>query len=141
MCDCPQHTFQVLTKRRRRLRELSGQLPWPPNVWMGVSVENGNAIFRIRDLQGVPSAVRFLSCEPPLGLIERLPLQGIDRVIVGGESGPGARPMRLEWMESILWQCGEAGVPYRGQFLILTIGLAEFGHFASCPEHSRLADS
>jgi len=105
MAACPQHTFQVLTKRSARLRELGPLLPWPGNVWMGVSIEDERAVHRIRDLQGVPAKVRFLSCEPLLGPLNRLPLRGIDWVIVGGESGPGARPMKLEWVESIRRQC------------------------------------
>jgi len=112
MQACPQHTFQVLTKRSARLRQLSGHLSWPPNVWMGVSVENARVMHRIHDLLCVPAAVRFLSCEPLLGPLEDLPLDGIHWVIVGGESGPGARPMKAEWVESILRQCRKANVPF-----------------------------
>lgn len=112
MGECPQHTFQILTKRSRRLRELSGQLLWSPNIWMGVSVENERAIYRIHDLRTVPAAVRFLSCEPLLGPLDNLPLDGIHWVIVGGESGPGARPMQKEWVLSILHQCQQAGIPF-----------------------------
>jgi protein gp37 len=112
MARCPQHTFQILTKRSERLLELSAHLPWPSNVWMGVSVENGQVIHRIRDLQRVPAAVRFLSVEPLIGPIDELPLEGIHWVIVGGESGPRARPMCKEWVESILHQCRQAGVPF-----------------------------
>jgi protein gp37 len=112
MVDCPQHTFQVLTKRANRLRQLAPQLPWPANVWMGVSVENARVVHRIADLARVPAAIRFLSCEPLLGPLERLPLARIDWVIVGGESGPRARPMRQEWAESILMQCRAARVPF-----------------------------
>ena len=90
------HTFQVLTKRSERLRKLAGSLPWPANVWMGVSVENQHWTPRIDDLRAVPAAIRFLSCEPLLSTLD-LDLQGIDWVIAGGESGPGARPMNLEW--------------------------------------------
>lgn len=112
MAACPQHTFQVLTKRSARLRELAPLLPWPGNVWMGVSVEDERVLQRVRDLQEVPAAVRFLSCEPLLGPLNRLPLRGIDWVIVGGESGPGARPMKIEWVESIRQQCERRGVPF-----------------------------
>jgi protein gp37 len=85
------HTFQILTKRSERLAQLANKLPWNPNIWMGVSVENADYTFRINDLRRAPAAVRFLSVEPLLGPIPRLPLQGIHWVIVGGESGPGAR--------------------------------------------------
>ena len=101
MEQCPQHTFQILTKRSERVLELAPNLPWPPNVWMGVSVENQEVVERVRDLQRVPAAVRFLSMEPLIGPVEELPLPGIHWVIVGGESGPGARPMNREWVESI----------------------------------------
>lgn len=105
MVACPQHTFQILTKRSERLRELSASVPWPPNVWMGVSVEDERVVHRVTDLAAVPAKVRFLSCEPLIGPLERLPLKGIHWVIVGGESGPGARPMNPEWVESIHRQC------------------------------------
>lgn len=109
---CPQHTFQVLTKRSRRLREVAASLPWPANVWMGVSVEDMSTTYRIRDLLTVPATTRFLSCEPLIGPLDRLPLGGIHWVIVGGESGPGARPMRSEWVDSIMAQCRLARVPF-----------------------------
>jgi protein gp37 len=112
MATCPQHTFQVLTKRSRRLRDLARQLPWPKNVWIGVSVENQRVLNRVDDLRQVPAAVRFLSCEPLLGPMDGLDLDGIAWVIVGGESGPGARPMKPEWVESILKQCRRAKVAF-----------------------------
>lgn len=112
MGSCPQHTFQVLTKRSDRLRELGSQLVWHRNVWMGVSVENGDYVHRIADLQATPAVTRFLSVEPLLGMINELPLEGIHWVIVGGESGPGARPMNPEWARSILMQCRSAKVPF-----------------------------
>jgi len=112
MQDCPQHTFQVLTKRSERLRELAPALPWPSNVWMGVSVEDARVIGRITDLAAVPAHVRFLSCEPLIGPLDNLPLESIHWVIVGGESGPGARPMRTEWVDSIHWQCAKSNVPF-----------------------------
>ena len=112
MQDCPHHTFQVLTKRSERLAELAPQLPWPRNVWMGVSVEDARVIHRIADLQSVPAAVRFLSLEPLIGPLEALPLDGIRWVIVGGESGPKARPVRKEWITSIFRQCRAARVPF-----------------------------
>lgn len=112
MHDCPHHTFQVLTKRSERLAELAPQLPWPDNVWMGVSVESARVLGRVGDLQRVPAAVRFLSLEPLIGPLDALPLNGIHWAIVGGESGPKARPMRKEWVTSIFRQCRAAGVPF-----------------------------
>jgi protein gp37 len=112
MESCPQHTFQILTKRSERLREIGRLLPWPANVWMGVSVEDVCVLSRITDLAAVPAQVRFLSCEPLIGPLEDLPLRGIHWVIVGGESGPGARPMRPEWVESIHRQCRGNDVPF-----------------------------
>jgi protein gp37 len=112
MTRCPQHTFQVLTKRSQRLREIAHALTWTPNIWMGVSVEDQRVIGRITDLQAVPAQVRFLSCEPLIGSLTDLPLHGIHWVIVGGESGPGARPMKLEWVDSILRQCRSAGTSF-----------------------------
>jgi protein gp37 len=112
MRDCPRHTFQVLTKRSERLAELAPQLPWPENVWMGVSVEDARVLHRVADLQSVQAKVRFLSLEPLIGPLESLPLDGIHWVIVGGESGPQARPMRKEWVKDILRQCRAAKVPF-----------------------------
>ncbi len=109
---CPQHTFQILTKRSERLRELGSRLPWPSNVWMGVSVEDARVIHRITDLAAVPAQVRFLSCEPLIGPLDNLPLDGIHWVIVGGESGPAARPMQREWVYSIHRQCDCNNVPF-----------------------------
>ena len=112
MRDCPQHTFQVLTKRAERLAALAPRLPWPHNVWMGVSVEDARVVDRIGYLQKVPAAVRFLSLEPLIGPLESLRLEGIDWAIVGGESGPRARPMKPEWVKSILRQCRAASVAF-----------------------------
>jgi protein gp37 len=112
MQECPQHTFQVLTKRSKRLLKLGSSLDWPLNVWMGVSVESANVISRISDLAEVPAKVRFLSCEPLIGPLEGMQLQGIHWVIVGGESGPRARPMQSSWVESIQMQCKDAEVPF-----------------------------
>ena len=106
-----QHTFQVLTKRADRAAALSDELTWPTNVWMGVSVENQRWATRVDALRLVPGAVRFLSCEPLLGSLT-LDLTGIDWVIAGGESGHGARPMRLEWARAVRDQCALAGVPF-----------------------------
>lgn len=112
MRDCPRHTFQVLTKRSERLAELAPHLPWPENVWMGVSVEDARVLHRVADLQSVQAKVRFLSLEPLIGPLEHLPLDGIHWVIVGGESGPQARPMRKEWVKDIFRQCRAAKVPF-----------------------------
>jgi protein gp37 len=112
MRECPQHTFQILTKRAERLRKLGASLPWPSNVWMGVSVEDARVTDRIDDLAAVPARTRFLSCEPLIGPLDHLQLDGIHWVIVGGESGPRARPMRREWVESIQRQCARAGVAF-----------------------------
>jgi len=112
MVECPQHTFQVLTKRSDRLAELAPALPWAENIWIGTSVENRRVIRRVAELVSVPAAVRFLSCEPLIGPLDNLPLKGIHWVIVGGESGPRARPMQAEWALSILRQCRAAGVPF-----------------------------
>lgn len=112
MKACPHHTFQVLTKRSERLRKLSATLPWPTNVWMGVSVEDERVLQRIRHLKEVPAHVRFLSCEPLIGPLHELPLNGIEWVIVGGESGPGSRPMLKAWVESIRNQCSRAGARF-----------------------------
>ncbi len=111
MIRTPQHTYQILTKRSQRLAELASDLPWSPNIWMGVSVEDERVVHRIYDLQKVPAAVRFLSCEPLIGPLDDLPLDGIHWVIVGGESGPRARPMKQEWVDAILGQCRHSGVP------------------------------
>ena len=105
MVQCPQHIFQVLTKRSERLRAIEGNLPWPENIWMGVSVENEKVMHRVQDLSEVPSKIRFLSCEPLIGPLDNIPLEKIHWVIVGGESGPGSRPMKVEWIDSILTQC------------------------------------
>ena len=102
------HRFQVLTKRHLRLAKVAGELPWPPNVWMGVSVENSQYVERIDALRAVPAAVRFLSLEPLLGPIPDLDLTDIHWAIVGGESGPGARPMEKKWVLSIRDQCAAA---------------------------------
>jgi protein gp37 len=106
------HTFQILTKRADRVRELASLLHWPSNVWMGVSVENEDYVERIDDLRSVPAAVRFLSLEPLLGPLPRLKLAGIHWAIVGGESGPGAREMRPEWVRDLRDQCVKAGVAF-----------------------------
>jgi protein gp37 len=106
------HTFQVLTKRAHRLERLSSRLPLPPNVWVGVSVESPTYYSRVRHLARVPAAVRFLSCEPLLAPLPALPLVGVDWVIAGGESGPGARAMEAGWVRDIRDQCAQSGVAF-----------------------------
>ncbi len=106
------HQFQILTKRSERLQNVSWYLPRLSNVWTGVSVENDDFIFRIDHLRQTPVAVKFLSLEPLLGPLHWLDLGGIDWVIVGGESGSGARPMDLDWARSIRNQCAAANVPF-----------------------------
>lgn len=106
------HTFQVLTKRSERLVDLAPSLAWPSNVWMGVSVEDSDVVGRIDHLRKVGSAVRFLSLEPLLGPLPDLNLRGIHWVIVGGESGPGARLMEPSWVSDIKEQCKNSQVPF-----------------------------
>jgi protein gp37 len=106
------HTFQVLTKRSERLAKLSARIDWPDNVWMGVSVERADYTFRINHLRKSAAKVRFLSLEPLLGPLPRLDLEGVDWVIVGGESGPGARQMQQPWVQDIRDQCVAADVPF-----------------------------
>jgi len=106
------HTFQVLTKRSKRLLDLNQDIDWPTNVWMGVSVENSNYAFRINHLRQTHARVKFLSLEPLLGPLPNLDLNDIDWVIVGGESGPGARPIREEWVVDIRDQCLASHIPF-----------------------------
>jgi protein gp37 len=108
----PQHTYQVLTKRSARLAKIAGDLDWPNNLWMGVSVENAEAMGRIDHLRRVPAAVRFLSCEPLLGPLPGLDLTGIHWAIAGGESGPRHRPIDPVWVENIRDACATAKVPF-----------------------------
>ena len=112
MNENPLHTFQVLTKRSDLLLEYSNRLNWTDNIWMGVSVENQSYTHRIDDLRVVPVKVRFLSLEPLIGRIQNLVLNNIDWVIVGGESGPGARPISEEWVTEIRDKCLIQGVPF-----------------------------
>jgi protein gp37 len=106
------HRYQILTKRSRRLLELSNHLPWREHIWMGVSVETDKYLSRIDDLRKTGAHVKFLSLEPLLGPLPKLDLVGIDWVIVGGESGPGARLMQKEWVLDIRDQCLKAGLPF-----------------------------
>jgi protein gp37 len=106
------HCFQILTKRAERLAVLGRRLPWKPHIWMGVSVESMRYVSRIDALRQTGARVKFLSLEPLLGPLPHLDLQGIDWVIVGGESGPGARPMETSWVLGLRDQCQQARVPF-----------------------------
>lgn len=110
--ETPQHTYQVLTKRSKRLQRVASSLDWPTNLWMGVSVETSQYLFRIDHLRGVPAAVRFVSAEPLLGPLDRVDLEGIHWVIAGGESGPNARPAEQAWVTGLRDQCASAGVAF-----------------------------
>jgi protein gp37 len=106
------HQYQVLTKRSERLLELNAVLHWQPQIWMGVSIENEKYLYRVDNLRLTGAHVKFLSIEPLLGPLRKLNLQGIDWVIVGGESGPGARPMNPDWAREIRDCCTRARVPF-----------------------------
>lgn len=112
MNNTPQHTYQILTKRSNRLRELSPFLNWTPNIWMGVSVENSDVEYRIDDLRETGALIKFLSCEPLLGPLQGMNLDNIDWVIVGGESGPKARPIKEDWVWDIKLQCERNNVAF-----------------------------
>lgn len=106
------HIFQVLTKRSERLLKLSSELEWPQNVWMGVTIEHEKYVDRLNELAKIPATVKFLSLEPLLSPIQCLNLDKIDWVIVGGESGPGARPMEKGWVVDLKNQCLDQGTPF-----------------------------
>ncbi|MBI5598207.1 MAG: phage Gp37/Gp68 family protein [Deltaproteobacteria bacterium] len=112
MTQTQRHRYQLLTKRSERLLELNSHLPWASNIWMGVSVENQDYTFRIDHLRHTSAHIKFLSLEPLLGPINDFDLNGIDWVIVGGESGPKARPMDPSWVIDIRNRCRKAGVPF-----------------------------
>ena len=112
MADTPQHTYQVLTKRSKRLATVAGDLSWPPNVWMGVTVETPRYAFRIDNLRSVEAAVRFISAEPLLEPLPSLDLSEIHWLIAGGESGPGARPMEANWVADLRDQCSASDVAF-----------------------------
>lgn len=111
MVETPQHTYQLLTKRPRRVVRMANKLPWPTNVWMGVSVEDQSAAWRADDLRKVPATVRFVSAEPLIGPVQ-LDLNGIDWLIAGGESGPNYRPVDATWVRDLRDQCEQAGVAF-----------------------------
>ena len=111
MRETPRHTYQVLTKRSQRLAARAERLVWPKNLWVGVSVESQAYAFRAEHLRGVPVAVRFLSIEPMLGPVD-VALDGIDWVIVGGESGAQARPVAVDWVRAVRDRCAASGTPF-----------------------------
>ncbi len=106
------HTFQILTKRAERLAELSMDLPWPSNLWMGVTIESGRYIHRADHLRSIPATVKFISFEPLIGSVAAIDLSRINWAIVGGESGPGSRIMKKEWVQEILTLCIAENVPF-----------------------------
>jgi protein gp37 len=106
------HTFQILTKRHERLAELAGHFRWPPNVWMGVTIENRRFVHRADALRQVPAAVRFISAEPLLGPLDELRLDGIDWLIAGGESGPRHRRIDVAWVRALRDDCNASGVAF-----------------------------
>jgi protein gp37 len=112
MGQAKQHTFQILTKRHERLRELAPKLPWHPNVWMGVSIENRRFVKRADYLREVDASVRFISAEPLLGPLDGLDLDGIDWLIAGGESGPKHRPVHGEWLRDLRGRCQDSGTAF-----------------------------
>jgi protein gp37 len=112
MSDTSQHTYQLLTKRSRRLARVAADLNWPANVWMGVSIESDHYTYRAEHLKRVPAAIRFLSIEPLLSAVPSLSLDSVDWVIVGGESGPQARPIDPSWVVDVRDRCRQEGVAF-----------------------------
>lgn len=112
MAKADWHVFQILTKRPARMAQLASKLVWPKHVWVGTSVENAEVLGRVDYLRKVPAAVRFLSCEPLLGSLAGLDLTGVHWVIAGGESGPGYRPVQVDWVRELRDMCREKGIPF-----------------------------
>jgi protein gp37 len=112
MNDTPRHQYQILTKRSERLLRMSPKVRWAHNIWMGVTVEDERYLMRADHLRKVPAAIKFLSLEPLLGPLRGLELDGLDWIIVGGESGPGARPLKESWVIDIKEKCRRAGIPF-----------------------------
>lgn len=112
MKETPHHTYQILTKRPRRAVRLAGELPWPSNVWLGVSVETTDQLWRLDDLRCVPARTRFVSAEPLVSSLAGIDLSGIHWLIAGGESGPRHRPLDPEWVRELRDVCGEQGVAF-----------------------------
>jgi protein gp37 len=133
MKETPQHTYQLLTKRPERVLAFNKELDWQDNIWMGTSVERNDVKHRIDLLRKCNARVKFLSIEPLIGRIKNINLTGIDWVIVGGESGPGARPMKKEWVNEIKKACKEANVP----FFFKQWGKPEFNVNESDPTKSK----
>ncbi len=106
------HHYQILTKRAKRLFKVSNQLNWEDHIWMGVTIENSNYIQRMDNLKRINAKIKFISFEPLIGSVGKIDLDNIDWVIVGGESGPGARPVEEEWVMEIQEQCDEQNVPF-----------------------------
>jgi len=112
MESTPRHTYQLLTKRPIRLARIAARLPWPANVWMGVSIEDNAQLWRLDRLREVPAAVRFVSAEPLLGPLDGIDMEGIDWLIAGGESGPNHRPIDPYWVSDLRDRCSAAGVAF-----------------------------
>ncbi|MCY4000342.1 MAG: phage Gp37/Gp68 family protein [Bacteroidetes bacterium] len=112
MNEASQHTFQVLTKRPSRVLEIENNLDWSPNIWLGTSIESQRWQFRLQELNKINAEVKFLSLEPLIGPLPDIPVKGIDWVIVGGESGPGARPMEPDWVREIRDVCLQEEIPF-----------------------------
>jgi protein gp37 len=112
MAETPRHTYQLLTKRPKRAARMADELPWPSNVWLGVSVESADHLWRLDELRKVPASTRFVSAEPLLGSLVGLDLTGMHWLIAGGESGPGHRRMRPEWVRELRDACREQHVAF-----------------------------
>jgi protein gp37 len=141
MAATPQHTYQLLTKRPTRLARLAPELPWPPNVWAGVSVESAEHLGRITALRTVPAAVRFVSAEPLLGPLDDVCLDGVAWLIIGGESGVGARPVDLAWIRALLACCQKAGTaPFVKQLGTRWAGAGKGGDWAHWPADLRIRE-
>jgi len=112
MAATPRHTYQLLTKRPKRAAKMASALPWPSNVWLGVSVESTEQLWRIDELRNVPAATRFISAEPLLGPLDDIDLAGIHWLIAGGESGPRHRPLDPEWVRQLRDDCREQHVAF-----------------------------
>lgn len=143
-CGTYRHEFQVLTKRSSRMQSFVEDYAWGdwPAIWLGVSVEDRKRLVRVDHLRATPAAVRFLSCEPLLEDLGELDLTGISWVIVGGESGPGARQMLGSWADSILHQCRAAGVPFfmKQMGSLWTHGRDKGGDLETIPPHLRVRE-
>lgn len=112
MNEASHHTFQVLTKRPARVLEIDKVLTWGPNIWLGTSIESQRWLFRLEELKRTRAPIKFLSLEPLLGPLSQIPVHGIDWVIAGGESGPGARPMKADWVREIRDLCVHEQIPF-----------------------------